>query len=353
MTELAISPAPEAPVPAAPRPSNLTGIKKAAALMITIGTVPAARVLAKLPPDIQEAIAAQILDTRAVTPDERNYILEDTYASLFQEMTDLQGGTQYAYELFVEAFGPERGLQLLDKVHAARAKHPFEFLAKADDLQVAQILSTEHPQTIAIVLAHLEPRPAANILRMLEPVSLQVEVARRIATTDKTTPDAVDLVEDGIRRRITTVAQAEMQVGGTLHLAGVLNQVDRTTEKSIMQTLETQNPDLAEEIKKLMFVFEDIEKLEDRYVQRLMKDVDSKDLALALKDKRITEELKEKFFANMSSRAAEMLREEMAVGGPVRVKNVEEAQGRIVDIVRKLEETDEIIINRGGDDGLL
>jgi flagellar motor switch protein FliG len=350
MTELAISPAPETVVPAT-RPANLTGIKKAAALMITIGTVPAARVLAKLPPDIQEAIAAQILDTRAVTPDERTYVLEDTYSSLFAEMTDMQGGTQYAYELFVEAFGPERGLELLDKVHAARAKHPFEFLVKADDLQVAQILSTEHPQTIAIVLAHLEPRPAANILRMLEPPSLQVEVARRIATTDKTTPDAVDLVEDGIRRRFHNVAQAETQVGGPPALAGVLNQVDRTTEKSILQTLDTEDPALALEIRKLMFVFEDIENLDDRSVQRLLKDVEQKDLALALRN--VSPELKAKFFNNMSTRAAEILREEMAVGGPVRVKNVEEAQGRIVEVVRRLEESDEIIINRGGDDGLL
>ncbi|MEI7743853.1 MAG: flagellar motor switch protein FliG [Chloroflexota bacterium] len=345
MTESVLAPtAPSVPTP------HLSGIQKAAALMITIGTVPAARVLAKLPPDVQEAIAAQILDTRAVPAEVRTYILEDTYSSLFAEMNDLQGGTQYALELFVEAFGEAKGLELLDKVHAARAKHPFEFLLKADDMQVAQLLTSEHPQTIAIVLAHLEPRAAAKILTLLDP-AMQVEVARRIAQTGETTQDAVNVVEEGIKRRITTVVQESTQVGGTKPLAQVLNQVDRTTEKSILQELTDTDPELADEVRRFMFIFEDIGLLDDRSMQRLMKDLDTKDLALALRN--VTDDLKAHFFNNMSSRAAEMLREEMSIGGQVRVKNIEEAQSRIVDVVKRLEDSDEIIINRGGEDGLI
>jgi flagellar motor switch protein FliG len=336
--------------PATPQ-ITLTGAQKVATLLITIGTAAAARVMTKLPPEAVEAVAAQLLRTPAVAADVRDQVLGDTYSALFSQMSDLQGGSQYALDLFIEAFGEARGMTLLDKVHATMVKPPFDFLSKVDPLQVAQQLSSEHPQTIAIVLAHLEPRAAANILKLLDPPALQVEVALRIALTEQTTPDAIAMVEDGIRRRMTTVVQTSTQVGGKKPLAQVLNQVDRSTEKAILQELHARDAETADEVRKFMFVFEDISLLDDRAMQRLMKDVDNKDLALALKN--VNEELKQQFFRNMSQRAAETLREEMSLQQQVRMKNVEEAQGKIVEVVKRLEDSDEIMINRGGDDGLV
>ena len=331
---------------AGPGLQHLSGAQRVAALMITIGTSAAANVLSRLPPEAAEKVAAEIMATRSVRPQIRDQVLEETYAALFSHMTDLQGGPQYALELFVEAFGEQKGMDLLEKVSAAQIRPPFDFILRADPMQVAQLLESEHPQTIAIVLAHLEPRAAARILTLLE-ASLQVEVARRIAQTDQTTPEAVAVVEEGISRRMVNVVQESTKVGGRKPLAQVLNQVDRTTERQILGSLQEIDAELAEEVRKFMFVFEDIGLLDDRSMQRLVREINQKDLALALRN--VDEDLKAKFFTNMSSRAAEMLRDEMSVGGQVRVKNIEEAQGRIVEIVKRLEDSDEIYINRGGE----
>jgi flagellar motor switch protein FliG len=328
----------------------LTGTQKVAALMITIGTSAAARVLSRMPPEAVDQVAQELMATPALRGVVRDQILEETYAALFDQMNDLQGGSQYALQLFVEAFGEAKGIALLDKVHATMSRPPFDFLLRADSLQVAQLLAGEQPQTIAIVLAHLEPRAAAKILTLLD-TELQVEIARRIALTDQTTPEAVTLVEDEIRRRMSTEVQESTQVGGSKPLAQVLNQVDRTTERQILGSLSELDPELAEEVRRYMFVFEDISLLDDRAMQRVIREIDTKDLALALRG--VNEELKAKFFQNMSQRAAEMLRDEMTVAGQVRMKNVEEAQGRIVEVVKRLEDQDEIIINRGGSDDAL
>jgi flagellar motor switch protein FliG len=339
MTEQAVS------APATPQ-IRLSGAQKVAALLITIGTSAAAGVLAKLPPDAVERVATELMNTPAVQANVRDQIMEETYTALFQHMNDLQGGQTYALELFIEAFGEQKGMVLLEKVNASLIRPPFDFLLRADPMQVAQLLESEHPQTIAIVLAHLEPRAAAKILTLLE-ATLQVEVARRIAVTDQTTPEAVALVEDGLSRRMSSVVQESTKVGGSKPLAQVLNQVDRTTERQILGNLQELDAELADEVRRFMFVFEDIGLLDERSMQRLLRDVDTKDLALALRN--VDEDLKAKFFRNMSSRAADMLRDEMSVGGQVRIKNVEEAQGRIVEVVKKLEDSDEIVINRGGE----
>jgi flagellar motor switch protein FliG len=332
-------------------PIPLSGPQKVAALLITIGTAAAARILSRLPQEAAARVAAELMQTQAIRAQVRDQILEETYAALFSQMHDLQGGSQYALELFIEAFGEDRAVALLNEASVALVRPPFEFLSHADPSQVAQLLAGEHPQTIAIVLAHLEPRHAAKILTLLEP-AIQVEVARRIATTQQTTPEAVALVEEGISRRMSTVVQESTQVGGRKPLAQVLNQVDRTTEKDILGKLAELDRELADDVRRFMFTFEDIALLDDRSMQRLLRDVDQKDLALALRDDRLPAELKAMFFKNMSQRAADMLRDEMSIGGQVRRKNVEEAQGRIVEIVKRLEESDEIVINRGGDDGL-
>ena len=336
----------EQALPAAATAVRLTGAQRVAALMITIGTTAAANVLSRLTPELAEKVAAEILITRSVKPAVRDQVLEETYTALFSHMTDLQGGPQYALELFVEAFGEKKGMDLLERVSASQIRPPFDFLLRADPMQVAQLLESEHPQTTAIVPAHLEPRTAARILTLLDP-ALQVEVARRIAQTDQTTPEAVAVVEEGISRRISSVVQESTKVGGRKPLAQVLNQVDRTTERQILGSLQELDAELADEVRKFMFVFEDIALLDDRSMQRLVREIDTKDLSLALRN--VDDALKAKFFANMSSRAAEMLKDEMSVGGQVRIKNIEEAQGRIVEIVKRLEDADEIYINRGGE----
>jgi flagellar motor switch protein FliG len=265
-------------------------------------------------------------------------------------MGELAGGQNYAMELFREAFGESKGHLLLDRIHQTLVVPPFEFLRHADPIQVAQLLSGEHPQTIAIILAHLEPRIAAKILVQFDPAT-QVDVARRIATTEQTTPDAIEVVEEGIKRRMSTVVSEATVVGGTRPLAHVLNQVDRSTERQILGSLTEVDPGIADEVRRFMFVFEDIGLLDDRSMQRVVRELDAKDMALALRT--VSEDLREKFFANMSARASEMLKDEISIGGQVKQKNVEAAQGRIVEVVKRLEDEDEIVINRGGSDDVL
>jgi flagellar motor switch protein FliG len=325
---------------------QLTGRQRVAALLITIGTSAAANVLSRLPPEAAEKVAEDILTTRRVVPQVRDQVLEETYSALYGHMADLQGGPQFALELFIEAFGEQKGMDLLEKVSVAQITPPFDFVLRVEPAQVAQVLEKEHPQTIAIVLAHLEARAAAQILILLEP-DLQVDVARRIAIMDQTTPDAIRLVEDGVRKRLANVAGDTTQVGGEKPLAQILNMVDRSTERTVLGRLNELDNELTDRVRRLMFVFEDIALLDDRSMQRLIREIDVKDVALALR--KADEPLRTKFFGNMSSRAAEMLRDEMTIGGQVRLKNIEEAQGRIVDIVKRLESDDEIYINRGGE----
>jgi flagellar motor switch protein FliG len=219
-----------------------------------------------------------------------------------------------------------------------------------DPIQAAGLLADEHPQTIAIVLAHLEPRTSALILVQFDPL-VQVEVAKRIALTEQVSPEAVDVVEEGLRRKLSTVVTEVTSVGGSRPLAHVLNQIGRTNERQILAALAEQDSQLADEVRRYMFVFDDIAVLDDRAMQRVIRELDAKDMALALRP--ATEELRLKFFQNMSQRAAEMLREEMSMGGQVRLKAVEEAQQRIIDTIKKLEDSDEIAISRGGSEDVL
>jgi flagellar motor switch protein FliG len=340
---VAASPAPAAT--SSPALLHLTGPQKVAALQITLGTQTSAKILAKLPPDAIDRVAQELMATPSVKSQVRDAILEETYASLFAHMGELAGGQNYALELFREAFGDAKGHLLLERIHQTLVVPPFDFLRHADPIQVAQLLNGEHPQTIAIILAHLEPRAAARILIQFEP-AIQVDVARRIATTEQTTPDAIEVVEEGIKRRMSTVVSEATVVGGTRPLAHVLNQVDRSTERSILGSLTEVDAGLADEVRRFMFVFEDIALLDDRSMQRVVRELDAKDMALALRG--IADELREKFFSNMSARAADMLRDEISMSGQVKQKNVEEAQGRIVEVIKRLEDADEIVINRGG-----
>ncbi len=323
----------------------LSGPRKAAALLITLGTEASAKLLARLPPEALDRVALELLRMPAVDSNVRDAILEEAYAGLFAHAGVLPGGENYAVELFAQAFGESKARELLDRVHQAQQIIPFDFLRDIDPMQGAGLLSDEHPQTIAIVLAHIDPRAAARILTQFDP-PVQVEVAKRIALTEQITPEAVSIVEDGLRRKLSSVVTEVTSVGGTRPLASVLNQVGRTNERQILAALAEQDSQLADEVRRFMFVFDDVVLLDDRAMQRLVRELDAKDMALALRP--ATEALRLKFFQNMSQRASEMLREEMSMAGQVRMKAVEEAQQRIIDTIKKLEDSDEITINRGG-----
>jgi len=322
----------------------LSGPRKAAALLITLGTEASAKLLARLPPEALDRVALELMRMPAVDSNTRDSILEEAYAGLFAHAGVLPGGENYALELFGQAFGQGKAHELLDRVHQAQQIIPFDFIRDIDPMQAAGLLLDEHPQTIAIVLAHVDPRSAARILTQFEP-PIQVEVAKRIALTEQITPEAVEIVEEGLRRKLSSVVTDVTSVGGTRPLAHVLNQVGRTNERLILTALSEQDAQLADEVRRFMFVFDDMVLLDDRAMQRVIRELDAKDMALALRP--ATEQLRLKFFQNMSQRAAEMLREEMSLGGQVRMKAVEEAQQRIIDTVKKLEDNDEIVVNRG------
>jgi flagellar motor switch protein FliG len=323
----------------------LSGPRKAAALLITLGTEASAKLLARLPPEALDRVALELMRMPAVDSGVRDAILEEAYAGLFAHAGVLPGGENYAVELFAQAFGQNKARELLDRVHQAQQIIPFDFMRDIEPMQAAGLLSEEHPQTIAIVLAHLDPRAAAKILTQFD-APIQVEVAKRIALTEQITPEAVEIVEEGLRRKLSSVVTEVTSVGGTRPLAHVLNQVGRTNERQILTALGEQDSQLADEVRRFMFVFDDIVLLDDRAMQRVIRELDAKDMALALRP--ATEQLRLKFFQNMSQRAAEMLREEMGITGQVRMKAVEEAQQRIIDSIKKLEDSDEISINRGG-----
>ena len=323
---------------------TLSGPRKAAALLITLGTEASAKLLARLPPEAIDRVALELMRMPAVDSMTRDAILEEAYAGLFAHAGVLPGGENYALELFGQAFGSGKARDLLDRVHQTQQIIPFDFIRDLDPMQAAGLLTEEHPQTIAIVLAHIDPRSAAQILTQFE-APTQVEVAKRIALTEQITPEAVQIVEDGLRRKLSSVVTDVTSVGGTRPLAHVLNQVGRTNERLILTALSEQDSQLADEVRRFMFVFDDIVLLDDRAMQRVIRELDAKDMALALRP--ATEPLRLKFFQNMSQRAADMLREEMGLAGQVRMKAVEEAQQRIIDTVKKLEDSDEIVVNRG------
>jgi flagellar motor switch protein FliG len=228
----------------------------------------------------------------------------------------------------------------------------FVFAREAEPAQLAQFIGNEHPQTIALILSHLPPEQAAQTLVNIQPSEVRTEVAVRIAKMDRTPPEVVEQVEEVLRKKFSSVVSRDFtSAGGTQFLVNVLTSVDRGTEKSILDHLDASNAELAEEVRKLMFVFEDLAKLDNRSIQRLLRDVDNKDLVLAMRG--VSAELQEKIYRNLSTRAAQALREEMEVTGPVRLRQVEEAQQRIVAIVRRLEAAEEIVLQRSGEDVLV
>jgi flagellar motor switch protein FliG len=294
-----------------------------------------------------ERITLDLSTLGSVDSDTRVAVLEEFYQMAVANNFVTQGGIDYARQLLEHSFGPERALDILTRLQGSLQEVPFDFLKKADPSQISTFIQDEHPQTISLILAHLEAQTAAVVLSSL-PQRVQSDVVMRIATMDRTPPEVVREVERVLERKMAAVfTQGFTFAGGVKEVAEILNNIDRTTERSIMGDLEEHDPELADEISRLMFTFDDVVYVDDSGIQKALREIESKDLALALKN--ANEEVREKIFRNMSERAREMIQEEMDFMGPVRLRNVEEAQQKIVGAIRRLEESGEVIISgRGG-----
>ena len=331
--------------------SSVSNREKIAVLMVALGNDIAAEVYKKLDDPAIELITLEVANLRKVSPELKLEVLKEAQEILMAREFMARGGVEYARDILEKALGPERAQNLLARITASLQVRPFDFMRHTDPQQVLGFIQGEHPQTIALILSYLEAPQAAMILSGL-PAVMQAEVAKRIARMDRITPEVLREVERVLERKLSTVmGQDFTMAGGIDAVVAIVNSADRTTERNIMEYLEENDPELAEEIKKRLFVFEDIIRLDDRSLQRVLREVDMKELGLALKG--ATEELRTKFFKNMSKRAAEMLQEDMDYMGPVRVKDVEESQQKVVNVVRGLEEQGEIVIASGGEDELV
>lgn len=329
----------------------LNGRQKAAILLIALGTEISAKIFKHLKEEEIEQLTLEIASVRKITNEKRHEIFDEFYQMCLAQEYISQGGIDYARDILEQALGSQKAVEILNRITSSLAVRPFDFVRKTDPSQLLNLIQAEHPQTIALVMAYLDSEKAATILSAL-PQDRQAEVARRIALMDRTSPEIIKEVERVLERKLSSLVPTEVtSAGGINSVVQVLNRVDRGTEKTIMETLEIQDPELAEEIKKLMFVFEDVVQLDDRSVQRILREIDSHDLALALKGS--SDEVTDKILRNMSKRASDMLREDIDFMGPVRLRDVEEAQQRIVSTIRRLEEAGEIIIARGGGDEIV
>jgi flagellar motor switch protein FliG len=333
------------------RERELTGKQKAAVLLISLGPDVSASVYKHLSEEEIEKLTLEISGVKKVETESKEEILEEFHNIAIAQDYISQGGIGYAKTVLEKALGPDQATAIINRLTSSLQVRPFDFARKADAAQILNFIQNEHPQTIALILSYLDPQQSGQILSEL-PQEVQADIARRIAIMDGTSPEVISEVESILERKLSsTVTQDYTQTGGVEAVVEVLNGVDRSTEKTILDALEIQDPELAEEIKKRMFVFEDIVTLDGRSIQRVIRDCDNEDLLLSLKVS--SDEVKEIVFKNMSNRMVETLKEEMEFMGPVRLRDVEEAQSRIVAIIRRLEEAGEIIIARGGGDDII
>lgn len=333
------------------REKGLTGKQKAAILLISLGPDVSASVYKHLSEEEIEKLTLEISGVKKVETEAKEDILEEFHNIAIAQDYISQGGIGYAKTVLEKALGSEQASAIINRLTSSLQVKPFDFARRADAAQILNFIQNEHPQTIALILSYLEPQQAGQILSEL-PQEVQADIARRIALMDGTSPEVISEVEAILERKLSaTVTQDYTQTGGVEAVVEVLNGVDRSTEKTILDALEIQDPELAEEIKKRMFVFEDIVTLDGRSIQRVIRDCDNEDLLLSLKVS--SDEVKEVVFRNMSNRMVETLKEEMEFMGPVRLRDVEEAQSRIVAVIRRLEDSGEIIIARGGGDDII
>ncbi len=330
---------------------DLTNKRKAAIVLTLLGPRVAGQVVKHLNDEQIEMLSLELARLDKIPSETRMFIVEEFHEMCLAQDYIAEGGVENARRVLEVAFGSERAEAVLKKVVSAMQVLPFEFLKRADPNQLLGFIQDEHPQTIALILAYLPTGQAANILIKL-PHELRAEVAERIAGMEQTPPEVVRRIEAVLKRKMSSVINEEVtKAGGPKALVELLNRVDRSTERLVIDSLTENNPELADEVKNMMFVFEDIVQLDDRAVQAVLKEVDVKELGTALKG--VSEEVKQKIFRNLSERAVGMLQEDMEYMGPVKTRVVEEAQQRVVTVIRRLEEAGEISIGRGEDDVLL
>jgi flagellar motor switch protein FliG len=331
--------------------SRISNMQKAAIVLVALGSELAGEVLRHLPTSEVELLTMEILNVGRI-PDHLHYAVLQEFRGMCQSHVSLlRGGIEYAQAALEQALGEEVAQRLIDRITTSAEERPFNFIRRSDPAEIQGYLQGEHPQTIALVLAHLPADQAAGVISGL-PIDLRADVATRIAKMARSSPEVIREVERVLRRKISPfVMEDSRTVGGVRALVEIINRADRTTEKMIFEALEQENPELADDIKKQLFMFEDIINLDDRAIQQVLREVDSKELALALKGS--SDEVKQKIFRNMSERAGAMLREDMEFMGPVRLRNVEEAQTKVVSVIRRLEETGAIEISRGNEDALI
>jgi flagellar motor switch protein FliG len=330
---------------------DLTGRQKAAIFLVTIGSEVSAEIFKHLREDEIETLTFEIARLDAVDSEDRDQVLMEFQELMMAQDFITTGGIDYARELLEKSLGSQKAVDIINRLTSSLQVRPFDFIRRTDPTHLLNFIQQEHPQTIALILAYLEPQKASIILSSL-PHEVQSDVAKRIATMDRTSPEVLREVERVLEKKLSTLSSEDYtSAGGVESIVEVLNLVDRSTEKSIIESLEEEDPELAEEIKKRMFVFEDIVMLDDRAIQKVLREVDTSELAKALKS--VDSEVQDKIFRNMSKRASQLLKEDMEYMGPIRMKDVEESQQKIVSIIRKLEDAGEIVVARGTEDELV
>ena len=329
----------------------LSGRQKAAVFLVTLGSEISSEIFKHLREDEIETLTFEIARLENFSNEDKEAVLNE-----FQELMMAQdfinsGGIDYARELLEKSLGSQKAVDIINRLTTSLQVRPFDFIRRTDPTHLLNFIQQEHPQTIALILAYLEPQKASVILGNL-PNDIQSDVAKRIATMDRTSPETLREVERVLEKKLASISSEDYSVaGGVESIVEILNLVDRSTEKVIIESLEEEDPELAEEINKRMFVFEDIVMLDDRAIQKVMREVDTSELAKALKA--VDSEVQDKIFRNMSKRAAALLKDDMEYMGPIRMKDVEESQQKIVSIIRKLEEQGEIVVARAGEDELV
>ena len=330
---------------------EMSGLTKAAILLISLGPERSSKIFQHLKEDEIEQLTLEIANTRSVSPQLKTDVLNEFYEVCLAQQYIAEGGIGYARDLLEKALGEEKAKDVISRLTASLQVRPFEFIRKADPGQLLNFIQDEHPQTIALILSYLPSHQSSLIVSAL-PLEKQADVAKRIAKMDRTSPDVIKEVERVLERKLSSLVNQDYTIiGGVDAIVEILNNVDRGTERHIMENLEIEEPELADEIRRKMFVFEDILALDDRTIQRVLRDVQNDELAIALKGS--NEDVQAAIFNNLSKRLAAMIKEDMDFMGPVRMKDVEEAQQKIVNVIRKLEDTGEIVIARGGGDELI
>ncbi len=330
---------------------SIGGVEKAAILLISLGPEKSAAIFKHLKEDEIEALTLEIANTRSIAPELKEGVVNEFYEICLAQQYIAEGGVAYAKDLLEKALGPETARVILGKLTASLQVRPFEFIRRTDPQQLVNFIQDEHPQTIALILAYLPTAMASEVLSMLSDEK-QADVARRIANMDSTSPEVIRQVENVLEKKLSSLVNQDFtNVGGVESIVDILNNVDRSTEKNIIENLENDDPTLADEIRRKMFVFEDIANLDDKSIQRILREIENNDIAVALKG--VSDEVQDVIFRNLSSRLADMIEEDMEYMGPIRLKDVEEAQQKIVSVVRKLEDAGEIVISRGGGDDII